>query len=177
MTKRTVWSKFAFKKSVWCDPVKRCNHLCINELKRKSRRDFMDEKNIRLIEPQQFGIGLSVWSSIYPVSNSNSSQYSVSYASFRLWNKIFCSLCILRFVNIRSDRRTASKQLVRQHGFTVFLFDGFAKNYDLFSKRFGFIAENAVSHCNHLEWSICFLVVLPTMTAVILSLRDSYISR
>ena len=41
------------------------------------------EISIRLIAPQLFWIGLYVCSSAYPVSNSNSSQYSVSYTSLR----------------------------------------------------------------------------------------------
>lgn len=41
------------------------------------------EISIRLIAPQSFWIGLYVCSSTYPVSNSNSSQYSVSYTSLR----------------------------------------------------------------------------------------------
>ena len=42
----------------------------------------MDEISIRRIAPQLFCMGLYVCSSIYPLSNSSSSQYSVSYTSF-----------------------------------------------------------------------------------------------
>ena len=101
---------------------------------------------------------------------------------FKFRNKAFCALRVLRFVNIRADRGTASEQLICQHGFMMFLFDCFAKKNNLFCKFFGFVSKNAVRQWYHLECYalravILFLVILPPLAAVILSLRDSYIFR